>query len=85
MSGDGSVCSQCDYVPGAPLKSLAAQPSRAVGPQRVTVIDVDMPFFSMVSFMLKWAIASIPALIILALMFAMLGGLLAAIGGAALT
>jgi hypothetical protein len=35
------------------------------GPQQVSVIDVDMPFGSMVSFMVKWAIASIPALIII--------------------
>jgi hypothetical protein len=35
------------------------------GPQQVTVIDVNMPFGSMVGFMVKWAIASIPALIIL--------------------
>ncbi len=31
----------------------------------VKVIDIDMPFGSMVSFMVKWAIASIPAFIIL--------------------
>lgn len=33
----------------------------------VIVTDIDMPFWSMVSFMVKWAIASIPAIIILAL------------------
>ena len=32
---------------------------------QVIVVDVKMPFWSMVSFMVKWAIASIPALIIL--------------------
>src|SRR5207249_2960039 len=32
---------------------------------RVVVADFDMPFGSMVSFMVKWAIAAIPALIIL--------------------
>ena len=31
----------------------------------VTVIDIQMPFGSMVIFMIKWAIASIPAAIIL--------------------
>lgn len=31
----------------------------------VTVIDIKMPFLSMVIFMVKWVIASIPALIIL--------------------
>ena len=33
----------------------------------VVVTDIDMPFWSMVSFMVKWSIAAIPALIILAL------------------
>jgi len=32
--------------------------------QRVTVTDVDMPFMSMVTFMVKWAIAAIPAALI---------------------
>lgn len=35
------------------------------GNSRVTVTDVDMPFWSMVRFMLKWAIAAIPAVVIL--------------------
>ena len=36
-------------------------------PQPVSVHDIKMPFGSMVVFMVKWALASIPALIILAL------------------
>jgi len=43
----------------------------------VRVVDINMPIGSMVAFMLKWAIASIPALIILsfagAFPFALLG------------
>ncbi len=31
----------------------------------MTVVDIKMPFGSMVAFMIKWAIASIPALVIL--------------------
>jgi len=38
----------------------------------VRVVDVDMPFGSMVRFMVKWTIASIPALIILAVLAALL-------------
>lgn len=34
----------------------------------VIVTDIDMPFWSMVFFMVKWVIASIPAIIILALL-----------------
>ena len=33
--------------------------------QKVTITDIHMPFGSMVAFMVKWAIASIPAMIIL--------------------
>ena len=33
--------------------------------QRVVVTDIHMPFFSMVVFMVKWAIAAIPAFLIL--------------------
>ncbi len=38
--------------------------------QRVQVVDVKMPFVSMVVFMVKWAIASIPAVIILVVLTA---------------
>jgi hypothetical protein len=31
----------------------------------VVVTDIDMPFLSMVTFMVKWALASIPAFLIL--------------------
>lgn len=48
--------------------------------QAVVVTDIRMPFFSMVIFMVKWAIAAIPALLILivfgVLTWGMLGGLL---------
>jgi ABC-type multidrug transport system permease subunit len=39
---------------------------------QVTVIDIKMPFLSMVVFMVKWAIAAIPALIILAVLSSVL-------------
>jgi hypothetical protein len=51
---------------------------------RVTVTDVDMPFLSMVRFMVKWAIAAIPALLILtiltAVFWSVLLGFLAGLG-----
>ncbi len=40
--------------------------------QEVTVVDVKMPFMSMVVFMVKFAIASIPAFIILSIIFGVL-------------
>ena len=42
----------------------------------VTVVDIKMPFWSMVVFMVKSAIAAIPAIIILVVLGAMLVGLL---------
>ena len=49
------------------------------GTQTVEVSDFDMPFWSMVVFMVKWAIASIPALLILMVLFTMFGGFFFAI------
>jgi hypothetical protein len=46
----------------------------------VIIADIKMPFFSMVVFMVKWAIASIPAFIIL-MVLAMLVGVV--LGGGA--
>ena len=43
---------------------------------KVEVTDINMPFLSMVWFMVKWAIASIPAIIILWMLFMMFGGVL---------
>lgn len=43
--------------------------------REVTVVDIKMPFWSMVVFMIKWAIASIPALIILAILWTLLAAL----------
>ena len=40
----------------------------------VTVVDIKMPFWSMVVFMVKWAIASIPAILILAVLGMLLVG-----------
>ncbi len=40
--------------------------------QPVKIINFDMPFISMVKFMIKWVIASVPALIILFIILIML-------------
>ena len=49
------------------------------GTKTVKISDIDMPFGSMVVFMVKWAIASIPAFLILMLLFAIFGGFFFAI------
>ena len=50
--------------------------SATVDVSRVEITDIKMPFGSMVVFMVKWAIASIPAIIILWMLFMMFGGVL---------
>ena len=47
----------------------------------VVVTNVKMPFGSMVVFMVKWAIATIPALIILSLAGSIIIGILSTIFG----
>jgi len=42
----------------------------------VIVTDIKMPFLSMVDFMVKWAIASIPAFIILAILATLVMGVM---------
>jgi len=43
---------------------------------KVEITDIRMPFGSMVWFMVKWAVASIPAIIILWLLFMLFGSVL---------
>ena len=47
---------------------------------QVVVTDIRMPFWSMVIFMIKWAIAAIPAFIMLAILGAIVTALLSALG-----
>lgn len=42
----------------------------------VTVVDIKMPFWSMVVFMVKWSIAAIPAILILVIFAAGIVGFL---------
>ncbi|MEC4748227.1 hypothetical protein [Methylomicrobium sp. Wu6] len=44
--------------------------------KKVIVVDLQMPFFSIVVLMVKWALASIPAIIILAVIFNVVTGLM---------
>jgi len=49
--------------------------------REVVVTDIRMPFSSMVAFMVKWAIAAIPAMIILGLLWWVLMVILFGVGG----
>jgi hypothetical protein len=44
--------------------------------KKVIVVDLQMPFFSIVTLMVKWALASIPAIIILVVIFSIVSGLM---------
>jgi len=44
--------------------------------KKVIVVDLQMPFFSIVVLMVKWALASIPAIIILAVIFSLVTGIM---------
>lgn len=44
------------------------------------IVDIDIPFWSMVNFMVKWAIAAIPALIALFILSVLALAVLSAIG-----
>lgn len=54
--------------------------------QYVVVTDIRMSFFSMVMFMVKWVVASIPAFIILSIigsvLMMLLGGMMGSISSA---
>jgi hypothetical protein len=52
--------------------------------QHVTIVDIKMPFWSMVVFMVKAAIASIPAFIILSIIGSLVFGLLAVVSRASM-
>ena len=54
-----------------PHETIKNQPNS----QNVTITDIKMPFGSMVEFMVKWAIASIPAFIILFLIGILIAGI----------
>jgi hypothetical protein len=47
------------------IQRAAANVVKDDRPAKVTVVDVDMPFLSMVGFMVKLAVAAVPAMIIL--------------------
>ncbi len=48
--------------------------------EKVTVVDIDIPFGRMVIFIVKWTLASIPAMILLSIIFGVLAALLGACG-----
>ena len=77
IQANATQCGECGYVfkgyeESTPegVTGIASKSNN----QNVTVTDIKMPFGSMVEFMVKWAIASIPAFIILFLIGMMVMG-----------
>jgi len=55
---------------------MSVQPPAA--PHRVTIADIEIPFWRMVAIIIKWTLASIPAVIIISIIFGIIG---AVVGG----
>ena len=53
---------------------MSVQPPTA--PHRVAIADIDIPFWRMVTIIIKWAFASIPAVIIISIIFGIIGAIL---------
>ena len=53
---------------------MSVQPP--AGPHRIAIVDIDISFWRMVAIIIKWAFASIPAVIIISIIFAIIGAVL---------
>lgn len=60
-----------------------AEHTALAGRQEVVIVDIRMPFGSMVVFILKWFFASIPVFLILLVISAMFSGFLVGLLGRA--
>ena len=64
----------------APSPQTTSRSNIPPQPSRVVVTDIQMPFWSMVVFMIKWAVAAVPAFIMLVVIFFIFWALFATIG-----
>ena len=84
-SADATKC-ECGYVfkgyqeSSSPDITASRSHTNNSNSQNVTITDIKMPFGSMVEFMVKWAIASIPAFIILLVIGFMIAGIIGGLG-----
>ena len=53
---------------------MSVQPPAA--PHRVTIADIQIPFWRMVAIIIKWTFAAIPAMILLSILFGIIGAIL---------
>jgi uncharacterized membrane protein YvbJ len=62
-----AFCNACGKpVPPSPAQATAPAAPAPTAPVRVVVTDVEIPFMSMVSLLVTWALAAIPAAAIVA-------------------
>jgi uncharacterized membrane protein YvbJ len=61
-------------------KPLKVETIKTEKNNEVIITNIKMPFWSMVVFIIKWTMASIPAIIIMALIFTVIIGLLGGMG-----
>ena len=72
------------YAPACPRCGFPNPGGNGDRPLRVEVRDVDMKMGSMVTFMVKWSVASIPALIILFMIAMIMAGVFGGLGASLL-
>jgi hypothetical protein len=58
---------------------MSVQPPAA--PHRIAIADIQIPFWRMVAIMIKWTLASIPAVIIITVIFGIISAILVALVG----
>jgi hypothetical protein len=58
---------------------MSVQPPAA--PHRVAIADIDIPFWRMVAILIKWAIAAIPATIVISIIFGIIAAILGLVFG----
>jgi hypothetical protein len=51
-----------------------------VPPQRITISDIDIPFWRLVAIFIKWAIAAIPAAIVMTIIMMIISGIFMLLG-----
>ena len=65
LSDGARLCPHCGWEKGAFLDAKGKV--RTVSPHRISVADVDLPFWSIVKVTMKWAVASVPAVLLVVL------------------
>jgi len=64
--GRSRFCPHCGWEKGTYLDAKGKV--RTLSPNRVSVADVDLPFWSIIKVAMKWAVASVPAVLLLVLL-----------------